>query len=158
MDNENTNERERLLAELTAAIRQEMRLALAWNDTAAAFAGLHPTDATILFFLYEHGSATAAQVGVVAGLTTGATTAALNRLERANFIYREVDERDRRRVIIRTKQLPSPFKTIRQVTEAELQASLGGKSNASIQSLIAHREQTNAMLTRIIERLTKPSP
>jgi len=153
---DSARERQKLFADLIAVIREELRLAIAWNDTAAAFAGLYPTDATILFFLKEHGSATAAQVGTAAGLTTGATTAALNRLEQAGFIGRKPDKRDGRRVIVHTIQLPSQFRTIQRQTEAELHSTLESESNADIRSLIAHRQQINAMLARITKRLTKP--
>lgn len=156
ISDENAPERQKLLADLIAVIREEIRLAIAWNDTAAAFAGLYPTDATILFFLKEYGSATAAQVGAAAGLTTGATTAALNRLEQGGFIARKPDKRDGRRVIVHAIQLPSQFRTIQRQTEAELRIALESESNADIQSLITHRRQTNAMLVRITEKLTKP--
>ncbi|MGW1894745.1 MarR family transcriptional regulator [Streptomyces sp. NPDC002004] len=64
--------------------------------------GLNVTDVTCLGFLIE-----AAQVGesLVAGdladrarLTTGAVTGVLNRLEKADYIHRRPDPRDRRRV------------------------------------------------------------
>lgn len=153
MSKDTSTKRQKLLIELIKAIRQEMRLAIAWNDTAAAFAGLYPTDSTILFFLYEHGPATASQVGMVAGLTTGATTAALIRLEQSGFISRGRDQRDKRRVIISPKQLPSQFQAIRELTETELQTALDTASNTDIRSLVVHRQQINAMLTRIIEQL-----
>ena len=150
-----TDKRPRLLTELTGVIREELRLAIAWNDAAAVFTGLHPTDATILFFLYEKGQCTASQASRVARLTTGATTAALIRLERAGFIVREKDKRDRRCVIIRPKELPSQFRVIRRLNQSELSSTVSDKSNTDIQALITHRRQTNAMLTHIIEQLTK---
>jgi len=153
MNYEPSNKRQRLLEELTLAIREEMRLAIAWNDTAATFAGIYPTDAVILFFLYDNRSATAREVGDVAGLTTGATTAALIRLESSGFISRERDPNDKRRVIIRAKQLPKQFQTIRSLSETKLQNILKDTSDVAIQDLITHREQVNMMLTHTIKEL-----
>ncbi len=159
MDYAPSSERLKLFNELTAAIREEMRLAIAWNDAAATFAGLYPTDAVILFFLYENRSATASQVGKIAGLTTGATTAALIRLEKSGFISRVRDPSDKRRVIISTRQLPKEFQTIRELSETELQNILKDTSTTAIQNLIEHRQQINTMLTHIIGELAAtPSP
>ncbi len=157
MSSGSSNERQKLLSRLTATIREEMRLAIAWNDAAATFAGIYPTDAAILFFLYENQAATASQVSKIAGLTTGATTAALIRLEKGGFISRERDPHDKRRAIIRPKQLPKQFQAIRKLSETELQSILENTSNSAIQDLITHRQQTNTMLTHIIEELAATS-
>lgn len=48
-----------------------------------------------------NGPLTAGELAKMTALTTGAITAALDRLERAGFVKREDDPADRRRVIVR---------------------------------------------------------
>ena len=148
-----SEEQQESLIELIATIREEMRLAVEWNNTATAYTGLYPTDATILFFLYEHHAATANEVSKIANLTTGATTAALIRLEKGGFISRARDPNDKRRVIIRVKQLPRQFQVIRKISETELQNSLADTINTTIHDIITHRRLVNTMLGRIINEL-----
>ncbi len=61
-------------------------------------AGIHPTDNECLDLLLLNGSMTAGQLADLTGLTTGAVTAMLDRLEKAGFAHRERDPTDRRKV------------------------------------------------------------
>lgn len=63
--------------------------------------GLHVTDLRCLNLLSQAGPLTAGELGQQTGLgTTGAVTRMVDRLERAGYVRRAVDPRDRRRVII----------------------------------------------------------
>ena len=63
--------------------------------------GLNVTDHKCLGFLLDAGEPiTAGQLGALTGLTTGAVTGILDRLEKAGFVRRKRDENDRRRVLI----------------------------------------------------------
>ncbi|HVM77237.1 MAG TPA: MarR family transcriptional regulator, partial [Candidatus Paceibacterota bacterium] len=62
--------------------------------------GVHPTDLMAASYLSDEGPMTAGELAKAIGLTTGAMTAAIDRLERAGFATRETDPRDRRKVII----------------------------------------------------------
>jgi DNA-binding MarR family transcriptional regulator len=65
--------------------------------------GLHPTDWECVTLLVdaEEGSMTAGQLAQSTGLTTGAITGVIDRLEAAGYARRERDPVDRRRVIVR---------------------------------------------------------
>lgn len=65
--------------------------------------GLHPTDWECVTLLVdsEQGSMTAGQLAQATGLTTGAITGVVDRLEAAGYARRERDPSDRRRVIVR---------------------------------------------------------
>jgi DNA-binding MarR family transcriptional regulator len=63
--------------------------------------GIHTTDIRCLEFLSEVSFATAGDLAKITGLTTGAVTAVIDRLENAGFVKREADSNDRRKVIIR---------------------------------------------------------
>ena len=79
------SKRRKIIADLMQAGREEMRLSILWGNGVAELMGIHPTDAIALTFLNEVGETTAGQLAKVTGLTTGATTAAIDRLERAGW-------------------------------------------------------------------------
>lgn len=61
---------------------------------------LNVADNECLSFIAIHGTATPTEVARYTGLTTGSTTAMLDRLERAGYITRKPNPHDRRGVII----------------------------------------------------------
>jgi len=62
--------------------------------------GLNRTDVIVLSLLGLRGPQTAGQLAEATGLTTGAVTGVIDRLERAGFARRAPDPGDRRRVIV----------------------------------------------------------
>ncbi len=62
--------------------------------------GLNVTDSECLSFLAIKGTATPTELSQYTGLTTGSTTAMLDRLEKAGFISRKPNPKDRRGVIV----------------------------------------------------------
>jgi len=65
--------------------------------------GLNATDTKCVDLILSHpvGSVTAGQLSAMSGLTTGAITHILDRLEKRQIIERVRDTRDRRRIFIR---------------------------------------------------------
>jgi len=71
------------------------------HQTIADRLGLNMTDHKCLGFLLDAGEPiTPGQLAVLTGLTTGAITGIVDRLEDAGFVRRKRDPKDRRRVII----------------------------------------------------------
>jgi DNA-binding MarR family transcriptional regulator len=70
------------------------------NHAVAAYAGLHETDQECLDLLDWAGPITAGEIGMHLGLSSGAVTGLLDRLEEARWVRRERDPHDRRRVIV----------------------------------------------------------
>jgi DNA-binding MarR family transcriptional regulator len=62
--------------------------------------GVSPTDLGALCLLLLHGPAPAGRLAELTGLTTGAVTGVVDRLEKGGFVHREVDPADRRKVIV----------------------------------------------------------
>ncbi|MGP3973656.1 MarR family winged helix-turn-helix transcriptional regulator [Streptomyces sp. 8N114] len=90
--------------ELTRAIYQEARTvatrqALA-DQAVAARLGIGSTDLLCLGVLDHAGPLTAGRLAELTGLTTGAVTGVVDRLEQAGFARRSKDPADRRKVII----------------------------------------------------------
>jgi DNA-binding MarR family transcriptional regulator len=62
--------------------------------------GVSPSDFGALCLLLLHGPAPAGRLAELTGLTTGAVTGVVDRLEKGGFVRREVDPADRRKVIV----------------------------------------------------------
>src|SRR5579859_262132 len=63
-------------------------------------AGISSSDMDCMDFLNMEGRMTAGRLAELTGLTTGAITGVVDRLEKAGFVRRERDESDRRKVFI----------------------------------------------------------
>ncbi|MEV5298178.1 MarR family winged helix-turn-helix transcriptional regulator [Amycolatopsis methanolica] len=66
----------------------------------AEAAGLHATEWYALSLLDLEGSLTSGELSTRTGLTTGATTRLIDRLERAGYVRRTADPADRRKVVV----------------------------------------------------------
>src|SRR5579859_2186898 len=92
---------EEVLGELTRELRQFTGLAASFFRAAATRIGMTVTDMQVMDLLESSGPSTAGQLADLTGLTTGAITGMLNRLEDAGLVRRERDPNDGRRVIVR---------------------------------------------------------
>lgn len=70
------------------------------GHAAAAHIGINQTDLICLNVLFRQGPMSAGQLASAIGLTAGATTTAIDRLERAGYVHRRSDPTDRRRVVV----------------------------------------------------------
>ena len=71
-----------------------------FDQAVADAAGINRTDARCLDVLSREGAVTAGHLAEVTGLSSGAMTTALDRLERAGYARRVRDPGDRRRVLV----------------------------------------------------------
>ena len=72
-----------------------------FSETVAGRLGLSPTDLKCLDMVMLGERVTAGDLARATGLTTGAVTGIIDRLEKAGFARRERDPEDRRRVYVR---------------------------------------------------------
>jgi len=90
--------------ELIQAINQKFRElsaeAIMFHQAVADSLGLHITDHKCLDLVYRFGPMPAGRLAELTGLTTGAVTGVIDRLERAGYVTRASDSKDRRRTII----------------------------------------------------------
>lgn len=70
------------------------------GQASAALMGINQTDLICLNALFRQGAMSAGKLASVIGLTTGATTTAIDRLERGGYAHRRSDPTDRRRVLV----------------------------------------------------------
>ena len=86
--------------DLMLAIRKFTRSTLIHQHVIANRMGLHVTDAECIDFLQEMGPSTAGDLAKATRLTTGAITNVIDRLEKAGYVKRSPDPKDRRKVIV----------------------------------------------------------
>jgi DNA-binding MarR family transcriptional regulator len=91
-----------LLKELEEAMRRTSAQGVMYGQTVADLAGVSGSDLDCMDFLNLEGRMTAGRLAELTGLTTGAITGVVDRLEKAGFVCRERDENDRRKVFITT--------------------------------------------------------
>ena len=71
-----------------------------FRNAMSEWAGLNVTDMECLRLLFQKGIATPSELSKFTGLTSGATTAMLDRLEKAGLIERRPNPNDRRGTLI----------------------------------------------------------
>src|SRR6266513_4425088 len=91
-----------LLQGLEEALRRSSAQGVIFGQTVANVAGISGSDLECLEFLNLEGRVTAGRLAEVTGLTTGAITGVVDRLEKAGLVRRERDADDRRKVFITT--------------------------------------------------------
>jgi DNA-binding MarR family transcriptional regulator len=101
MSRDSVEGRTELLAELARELRQFTGLSASFFRAASGRIGMTVTDMQVIDALDLSGPTTAGQLADLTGLTTGAITGMLNRLEEAGLVRRERDPSDGRRVIVR---------------------------------------------------------
>jgi len=90
--------------DVLSEVAEELRLSGVTNDIAdqvvADFLGLNRTDTRCLDIIERLDGVSAGRLASEAGLSTGAVTTVLDRLERAGYARRVQDPGDRRRVLV----------------------------------------------------------
>ena len=94
------SEHQKLVEALNEASRHLSTWTVMFHSAIAERLGLNTTDHKCLDILNHHGTLTAGQLAEITGLTTGAVTGVIDRLEKAGYVRRESDPNDRRRVIV----------------------------------------------------------
>lgn len=91
----------RLVEEIVGRlVRRHSTAAVLFHHAIAENLGLGPTDHKCLDLLRERKAMTSSELAVITGLTTGAIAGVVGRLERAGYVHRKLDPKDRRRQIL----------------------------------------------------------
>jgi DNA-binding MarR family transcriptional regulator len=86
---------------LDRALRETSAQSVLFSQAVADRVGMNPTDLESLDILARNGPMTAGRLAEMTGLTTGAITGLVDRLERRGYACRESHPTDRRSVIIK---------------------------------------------------------
>src|SRR5579871_772604 len=118
--------RQDLIAALNTAMREVSGQGVLYSQAVAERLGVNSTDLECLDFILAGGAITAGALAEATGLTTGAITGVIDRLERRGFALRERDRDDRRKVLVRA--LPRVAKEIGPLFAPMERAALGALS------------------------------
>jgi DNA-binding MarR family transcriptional regulator len=153
------SERDALLTGLTRELRRVSGQSVLFSHAVADRLGMHPTDLECLGFLAEEGPVPAGRLAELTGLTTGAVTRMIDRLERAGYVRREADPRDRRRVIVRA--LPERAREIAPLFEGMDRAMTGlcaGYSDEQLAVILDFINRAGALAQEENARLQTAGP
>src|SRR5579859_4426274 len=103
---------EQLIAEFLREIRHFNSLGAFFFRAAAARLGMNATDLQVIDILEIMRPSTAGQLAELTGLTTGAITGMIDRLEKSGLVRRENDPNDKRRVLVRLSPSETAMKEI----------------------------------------------
>ncbi len=95
-----SRDRDELLRTLGDEVRASQRATDKVDELLADLLGINRSDGRCLDILDQHGRMSAGELAVESGLSTGAITAVIDRLERAGYAQRVADAADRRRVLV----------------------------------------------------------
>lgn len=92
------------VAELERKLRTASSQRMLYSGVLASKLGMSPTDLECLFIVTQGRCVTPGQLATKTGLTTGAITGVVDRLEGAGYIHRKPDPADRRRLFLEPVQ------------------------------------------------------
>jgi MarR family transcriptional regulator, organic hydroperoxide resistance regulator len=92
--------REELLGGLMRSEKDLTRISVIFRSAIADQFGLNVSDAECVDYLMDAGPVTAGKLAEITGLTHGAITNVVDRLEKVGFVKRQSDPKDRRKVIV----------------------------------------------------------
>src|ERR671932_1026835 len=107
--------REEIIQAIVEKFKEMSIETIMFHQAVADVLGLHITDHKCLDLIHRFGAMPAGRLGELTGLTTGAVTGIIDRLEEGGYAKRTNDPKDRRRTIfepIRNKELERKMETI----------------------------------------------
>lgn len=109
---ENMN-REELVKHFVQAVQDSGNANILLVNAIGQRIGLSATEFEALSVVKDHGPMTAGDLAKRCGITSGGLTGLVDRLARMNFVRREPDENDRRKVLISMQPRPEIGKKVR---------------------------------------------
>lgn len=128
-----------------AAVREYGIHLTLFRNAMSEWAGLNPTDMECLRLLFLRGVATPSELARHTGLTSGAATAMLDRLEKAGLIERQPNPDDRRGTLI------TPAKSAAERAASWFESA----RNAQDELMSSYSESELAIISDVFERFTK---
>jgi DNA-binding MarR family transcriptional regulator len=138
-----------LVERVGVAVRRMGAQTVLASDVIAGVFGLHKTDLESLDLIFLRGGAcSAGELSKATGLSSGSTTALIDRLVKAGYVVREADPNDRRRQIVRLEdQAIAPIKAVYGPIQAEMHklwSRYGARDLAVIEEFITRSTQVHA--------------
>lgn len=144
--------RRNLIEAVSQANQQVGNRTVIFTHVIAAHIGLSATEFECFDFLRQHGPVPTGRLCELTGLTSGAVTGLVDRLERAGFLRRLFDPRDRRKTLIQAEQdqaITAQIQALYQPASQEFQRIVEHYNNAELQVIIRYLHESLAMIDRV---------
>jgi DNA-binding MarR family transcriptional regulator len=155
----NHPDRSELLAAVLREVRRMTAQSVLISQAVSERFGLSSSDLECLDLALLSGGATAGEFAKATGLTTGAITGVIDRLERAGYVRREKDPTDRRKVIVRAR--PAMTRRIAPLYDSlqrEMTALWSGYSDEQLASILDFLTRSCDLAVQEIAKLQKKGP
>jgi DNA-binding MarR family transcriptional regulator len=134
--------------------RRSSTITVLFHQAVAERLGLNATEHKCMDVISRCGLITAGQLAEITGLTTGAITGIIDRLEKAGLVRRERDPNDRRRVILQMTITPEREQQYRELFEPLARATRAlceEYTNEQLEVLLDFFERSSTM----VQKMTK---
>ena len=136
-----------LAGRLMLALRRSSATGVLHGQAVARRVGVNSTDLECLDLILMSGPSTAGEIARHTGLTSGAVTGLIDRLERLGLVERTADPADRRKVLVRVREdRIGPIAALYTPLEKAMQALLAGYSREELKVLIDFAEKSGELL------------
>lgn len=149
-------ENEELFEELNQAVQWAGTLSVIYANVIAHRFGLSATEFEAMDLITRFCPITAGKLAEYCGLTSGAITGIVDRLERQGFVRRERDPEDRRRVFIiptKDKERSKKIRALHRPIRKGFKEYVERYDEDQIYMLIKMQKEANAMVERSIAQL-----
>jgi DNA-binding MarR family transcriptional regulator len=146
--------RDELMDAVLLALRESSGLGVLHSQAMAERFGVSSTDLECLDIIAMRGPITAGELARASGLTTGAITGLVDRLERAGLARREPDGDDRRKVLLRiTPLVAKKAAVLAKPMQDAMTALLGGYDDEALALLLDILGRANTAALGAIQTL-----
>jgi DNA-binding MarR family transcriptional regulator len=136
-----------LAGRLMLALRRSSAAGVLHGQTVARRVGVNSSDLECLDLILMSGPSTAGEIARHTGLTSGAVTGLIDRLERLGLVERTADPADRRKVLVRVREdRIGPIAQLYAPLEKAMQSLLAGYSKEELKVLIDFSERSGGLL------------
>jgi DNA-binding MarR family transcriptional regulator len=136
-----------LAGRLMLALRRSSAAGVLHGQTIARRVGVNSSDLECLDLILMSGPSSAGEIARHTGLTSGAVTGLIDRLERLGLVERTADPADRRKVLVRVREdRIGPIAALYSPLDKAMQALLAGYSKEELKVLIDFSERSGGLL------------
>lgn len=143
-----------LVARLMMALRRSSAAGVLHGQTIARRVGINSTDLECLDLILMSGPSTAGEIARHTGLTSGAVTGLIDRLERLELVERVADPNDRRKVRVKVRDdRIGPVGALYAPLEKAMLMLLAGYSRDELGVLLDFAERSGDVMLRRVGEL-----
>ena len=143
-----------LAGRLMLALRRSSAAGVLHGQTVARRVSVNSSDLECLDLILMSGPSTAGEIARHTGLTSGAVTGLIDRLEQLGLVERTADPADRRKVLVRVREdRIGPIAQLYAPLEKAMQSLLAGYSKEELKVLIDFSERSGGLLLARVSEL-----